>query len=304
MIEQIYKKIYFITGLLYNSNKDKELIMKQTEDDEYKKLSYEELNKLYDFLELFTSSIGLEYLPNYELSYLNKVDYLVIKRMQEKTFMYLNQYVEYDSNKSKKYGIKYDKNNLLVINNYEQALSEVYIKILNLISAKLLYFINKSNDITEDTKNKINKNYYFITPTIDSKIEDIIKNESNFYNNLWDDIKLEYDGFLRDFLMTEIAGVINVMLYDDATVEFLQGFWKGTHFGDTILVEFIDNNIKIFVNDKLSDDTKYIIDEGSIKEETNKEFSGISSLRKKNDILLTAYFLGDSYSTCDLLKQK
>ena len=215
MIEQIYKKIYFITGLLYNSNKDKELIMKQTEDDEYKKLSYEELNKLYDFLELFTSSIGLEYLPNYELSYLNKVDYLVIKRMQEKTFMYLNQYVEYDSNKSKKYGIKYDKNNLLVINNYEQALSEVYIKILNLISAKLLYFINKSNDITEDTKNKINKNYYFITQNIDTKIEDIIKEESHFYNNLWDDIKLEYDGFLRDFLMTEIAGVINVMLYDD-----------------------------------------------------------------------------------------
>ena len=94
------------------------------------------------------------------------------------------------------------------------------------------------------------------------------------------------------------------MLYDDATVEFLQGSWKGTHFGDTILVEFIDNNIKIFVNDKLSDDTKYIINEGSIKEETNKEFSGISSIRKKNDILLTAYFVGDSYSTCDLLKQK
>lgn len=96
----------------------------------------------------------------------------------------------------------------------------------------------------------------------------------------------------------------NVILYDDATVEFLQGSWKGTHFGDTILVEFIDNNIKIFVNDKLSDDTKYIICEGSIKEETNKEFSGISSIRKKNEILLTAYFVGNSYSTCDLLKQK
>lgn len=109
----------------------------------------------------------------------------------------------------------------------------------------------------------------------------------------------------------------NVQLYDDATVEFLQGTWKGTHFGREILVEIKDKNIKIYVDGKKTDDCTYIIYQGNIrqdklKEENPKEineysyleFNGLSCLRKKNKILLTAYFMKDGYSTCDLLIQK
>lgn len=109
----------------------------------------------------------------------------------------------------------------------------------------------------------------------------------------------------------------NVKLYDDATEEYLQGTWKGTHFGENITVLFEKNHIKIYVGEKLTDDTDYIIFEGNVrpnklKEEIDKvqsehdyeEFNGVSSLRKKNDILLTAYFTKDSYSSCELLIQR
>lgn len=108
----------------------------------------------------------------------------------------------------------------------------------------------------------------------------------------------------------------NVTLYDDATVDFLQGTWKGTHFGDSIKVVFLDNRVKIYVNRKLTDDVNYIIVRGVIKpnlmydevfeardENDYIDFSGVSFMKKNNDILLTAYFTEGAYSTCDLLKQ-
>ena len=106
-------------------------------------------------------------------------------------------------------------------------------------------------------------------------------------------------------------------LYDDADVDFLQGAWEGTHFGSKVRVEFTGNNIKIYIDGKLTDDTEFNIFEGNIREnklvEENpekitehsyKDFEGISCIRKKNEILLTAYFMKNSYSTCDLLRQK
>lgn len=109
----------------------------------------------------------------------------------------------------------------------------------------------------------------------------------------------------------------NVVVYDDATDEYLQGTWKGKHFGDEILVTIKEKNIKIYINNELTDDTEYIIINGNIrsnklkKEVTNpkdendyEEFNGISSIRKKNDIMLTAYFTKESYSTAELLIQR
>ena len=109
----------------------------------------------------------------------------------------------------------------------------------------------------------------------------------------------------------------NVDLYNDATEEYLQGTWKGTHFGDEILVEIENNHIKIYSNNKLIDDIDYIIYEGSIRpnklvagrnkattENDYETFKELSYLRKKNEILLTAYFTKENYSTCELLKQK
>ena len=109
----------------------------------------------------------------------------------------------------------------------------------------------------------------------------------------------------------------NVVIYDDATTEYLQGSWKGTHFGTEYLIIFDKNNIKIYHEGKLTDDTEYTIVRGSIRpnkikegidnpknEYDYEEFSEISSIRKKNDILIVAYFTKTSYSTMELLIQR
>lgn len=109
----------------------------------------------------------------------------------------------------------------------------------------------------------------------------------------------------------------NEIIYDDATIEYLQGSWKGTHFGTEYLITFKDKNIKIYCNGKLTDDTEYIIVRGTIRpnkvkegidnpssEYDYEEFSEISSIKKKNNILIVAYFTKNSYSTMELLIQK
>ncbi|MBR3162391.1 MAG: hypothetical protein IKF19_06650 [Bacilli bacterium] len=109
----------------------------------------------------------------------------------------------------------------------------------------------------------------------------------------------------------------NVALYDDADKNYVQGTWEGTHFGKKYTIIFKDNNIKIYEDDKLTDNCEYKIIEGNIVVNKLKkgvydpkdrydyeEFSVISTIKKKNDFTMVAYFMKDSYSTCDLLKQK
>ena len=150
--------------------------------------------------------------------------------------------------------------------------------------------------------------------------EKIYKYSNQFYN-LEEEAQDEiYNLFLKDAKENGYdfnSEKSNVKLYDDADENFLQGKWKGTHFGKEYIVEFDNDNIKIYEDEKLIDDTKYIIIDGSIVKNKLKEgitipknrydyeeFNTISILKKKNDILLTAYFMKDSYSTCDLLIQK
>ena len=108
----------------------------------------------------------------------------------------------------------------------------------------------------------------------------------------------------------------NVKLYDDADIEFLQDTWTGTHFGRNYKVEFNDNHIKIYEDDKLLDDCEFIIYEGWIKpnklqegetevksQYSYEEFNACSSIRKKNDILLVLYFSKPSSSTCEVLRE-
>lgn len=109
----------------------------------------------------------------------------------------------------------------------------------------------------------------------------------------------------------------NVLLYDDATEDYLQGTWKGKHFGKEYKVIFSKDNVKIYEDNILTDDVNYIIIDGNIvvnkpKDEAHtpkdrydyEEFNVISTMSKKNDFTIVAYFLKDGYSTCDLLKQK
>lgn len=107
----------------------------------------------------------------------------------------------------------------------------------------------------------------------------------------------------------------NVELYDDADAEYVQGTWKGKHFGCEITATFDKNHVTISVDDKVTDDNvEYIIYEGSIrknelKEDKEKaesdydykEFEGLSCFKKKNWFTMTAYFMKDGYSTCDVM---
>ncbi len=109
----------------------------------------------------------------------------------------------------------------------------------------------------------------------------------------------------------------DIVLNDDATKEYVQGTWKGIHFGREYKIIFDDDNIKIYEDNKLTDDIEYLIINGDIV--TNKvkvgidtpkdrddyeEFSVISTIKKKNDFTMVAYFMKDSYSTCNLLRQE
>ena len=109
----------------------------------------------------------------------------------------------------------------------------------------------------------------------------------------------------------------NVLLYDDADIDYLQGTWIGKHFGKEYKVVFENNHVKIYEENKLTDDTNYIIIEGDVITDKVKdgitepkdrfdyeEFKTISIMKKKNDFTIVAYFMKESYSTCDLLKQK
>ena len=128
-----------------------------------------------------------------------------------------------------------------------------------------------------------------------------------------------YDAFHEDALKNgfdfNTAGS-NVQLYDDADREYLQGKWKGKHFGREIVAVFTGVTAKIFVDGKMTDNCEYTIFQGSVrsnklkegrtKAETDydyEEFEGCSCMRKKNHFTMTCYFMKESYSTCDLYKQ-
>lgn len=109
----------------------------------------------------------------------------------------------------------------------------------------------------------------------------------------------------------------NVVLYNDADKEYLQGTWVGKHFGREFKAEFSGDRVKIYCDGKLTDDCGYSIYEGCVTtdelkdgvteakdEHDYEEFSEISCFRKCNDVSITAYFMKGSYSTDSLYKQE
>ena len=106
----------------------------------------------------------------------------------------------------------------------------------------------------------------------------------------------------------------NVKLFDDATEEYVQGTWKGTHFGREVEATFTDNKVSIKVDGEYTDkDIEYVIFQGTVSPNKLKEgkteatdyhdyeyFEGVSCFMKKNYFTMTAYFMKESYSTCDM----
>ena len=106
----------------------------------------------------------------------------------------------------------------------------------------------------------------------------------------------------------------NVTLFDDATTEYLQGTWKGKHFGDEIEVTFKDDKVTIKVDGKITDENiPYIIYNGFVKqnkliegktkaesEDDYENFKAATSFSKKNWFTLTGHFYINASSNCDL----
>ena len=106
----------------------------------------------------------------------------------------------------------------------------------------------------------------------------------------------------------------NQQLYDDADEEYVQGTWKGTHFGREVVATFDKDHVTITVDGKETDpNVPYVIFDGCVisnvleegkteatDEHDYKNLNGVSCFRKKNWFTMTAYFLGESYSTCDM----
>ena len=123
-----------------------------------------------------------------------------------------------------------------------------------------------------------------------------------------------HDFVVKDGYDFNTAGS-NVKLFDDADEEFLQGTWKGTHFGREVVATFTGKNVTISVDGEVTDDNvPYTIFQGSVKKDQLKEgkqsaeqaydyedFQGITSLSKHNWFTLDAYFYQNgSSSSCNL----
>ena len=107
----------------------------------------------------------------------------------------------------------------------------------------------------------------------------------------------------------------NVQLFDDADEEYLQGTWKGKHFGREVEVTFTGNHVTISIDGKVTDDNvEYVIFNGTVEQNKLKDgkekaesehdyedFIGVSRFAKKNWFTMVGYFLQNSYSTCDLM---
>lgn len=106
----------------------------------------------------------------------------------------------------------------------------------------------------------------------------------------------------------------NVKLYDDPDEKYVQGTWKGKHFGDELEVSFNGNKVTIVLNGKIIDEEEYTIFEGVIVSNKLRDgieqatsyhdyefFKEISHMTKNNWFTITAYFVENSYSTCNLM---
>lgn len=110
----------------------------------------------------------------------------------------------------------------------------------------------------------------------------------------------------------------NVKLYDDADEEYLQGTWKGTHFGSEVVATFNKNHVTITIDGKITDDNvEYVIFEGKVKlnelkdgideaksEHDYKEFKEVKCFIKKNYFTLSTYFYKNGSSSCELMNFK
>lgn len=98
----------------------------------------------------------------------------------------------------------------------------------------------------------------------------------------------------------------NQLIYDDATEEFLQGTWKGDHFGHDCVVEFSGNHVVITIDGSVTDDCGYVITDGRIvpdNDEKYPKFSGMSTMTKAYSGLTAHFYENGASSSTNLIKE-
>lgn len=110
----------------------------------------------------------------------------------------------------------------------------------------------------------------------------------------------------------------NVPVYDDADEAFLQGTWSGKHFGRDVKAVFTGSHVQIWYDGELTDDTEYVIIEGSVlpnrlrpdadqayrPADGYERFHGVDMFTKYLGIGLTGYVYDGSSSTFTLRRGK
>ena len=108
-------------------------------------------------------------------------------------------------------------------------------------------------------------------------------------------------------------------IYDDPTPDFLQGAWRGKHFGRECRAVFSGRRIVITYDGTVADDTGYVIANGAVvpdrlrakpvgdrEQDRYETFGGdIISFSKANDFTIVAHFYRNrSSSSCRLLRER
>ncbi len=185
----------------------------------YKNLSIKQLNQLVKYVEDLEIKLDSFRYENIEISP-NINDKLIIRHILNRINQALNRtyYLEKNRKIEKEiYRVSNDK--IIVMQNIAGALSELDEKILANIETKYIFFLITDQSINDFTKGSIINNSLYVNPYLEEKllknavkavnVNEYIKNEDNLYNNLYDNVKIEYNKFLKDYCLNTIEYMIN-----------------------------------------------------------------------------------------------
>lgn len=185
----------------------------------YKNLSIKQLNQLVKYVEDLEIKLDSFRYENIEISP-NINDKLIIRHILNRINQALNRtyYLEKNRKIEKEiYRVSNDK--IIIMQNIAGALSELDEKILANIETKYIFFLITDQSINDFTKGGIINNSLYVNPYLEEKllknavkavnVNEYIKNEDNLYNNLYDNVKIEYNKFLKDYCLNTIEYMIN-----------------------------------------------------------------------------------------------
>ena len=221
-MKELYKNIRKISKNIYNSyyindfNKLEYLI--KDEKEFYENLDDDEIKKTIDYLKALSTKKDIDLYEDYEIVLYNNEEELIIRRIINKLNQICNKKINYNDN-SEKEVIELKPNLTLILPNSDMFLSELYCKLIANIDIKYLFFIINNNELEYTKKQNIFINTLFINPYLEDAIlnpvinlEELIKNEDDLYNNLWEYIKDIYQEYLEDYCRNNILLNISMMV--------------------------------------------------------------------------------------------